>query len=354
VEPQGLGFIIDGHNLLISTRDDLAHLPDVYRQSWPWPTEDDLQMPASLSPFADMDEPDPFRQPVTYAPLSKVLASISRACEIPVDPKWEELRRAALSPESNCAVDGDSSQAVIENILRDASPDHVIQYQMRNGRLIIASREWFDRDQLASHRSALAAAIAVIAIWLIGLAGFRKWRRTRSVYVFLTIVMLGGLVAAAVWKAQSTSLACRAFHRQFSLDVTSPKEIALNINPTSLPGGPIRDNTPTAQSLVLYSNWQMTIERTGLFATGLKATLPLGLLTNLLFILPAVWLILTLHQSARRSRRRAARRCLHCGYDMRCSGVTCPECGTNSDGSQMQSRNRGRLRRRLSGPMACQ
>jgi len=53
--------------------------------------------------------------------------------------------------------------------------------------------------------------------------------------------------------------------------------------------------------------------------------LPYWLFVTLFAIAPARWLLLSGWLSRRRRRRLGL--CLYCGYDLRASGATCPECG---------------------------
>ena len=57
-----------------------------------------------------------------------------------------------------------------------------------------------------------------------------------------------------------------------------------------------------------------------------EVIVPYWFLAVLTGVLPSVWLVRRRRESVRR-RRAAAGLCANCGYDLRASGDTCPECG---------------------------
>lgn len=144
VDAAGLAYAQDESLICISTRSDLRRIGTQYRPRWPWPSDEDLQV--QQGSYADFYYA--FGTQAPPQPLGVACNAAGRGFEVQPDVNWEALRSLGLAPQTPVEVQAPGEMRDwFEAVLRHASADHEIQYQVRNGRLLVAPKEWFDRDE---------------------------------------------------------------------------------------------------------------------------------------------------------------------------------------------------------------
>lgn len=314
LDKAGLAYVEDGSIVCISTRQDLRRVGCQYRPSWPWPSDQDL----------GMDDRLVGRPTLAGSPsLQMAFAAITRENGIRIDGKWDELEPLGIRRETPFDVPtGARAHEWLDAILRNVSVDHDLQYSFRDGKLLVAPRKWFEREERPRQRAALAVAGGLGFAWAALLIGLRRsaWRRA---FLFSTVLVLAAPVAAGVWKIRRPSMLMIAFDGRWALGVTPDHLFRIERKPVALP---VRH--PAAAFSFSSARLGLRFEQTGPPRSEMSAGAPVGGVIGFFLLLPACWVWLAWRKRAQAVRRRSPNRCVRCGYDLRASAGLCPECGS--------------------------
>jgi hypothetical protein len=158
VDSAGIAYSPDRSVLCVSTRRDLRRIGSAYRHAWSWPSDEDLQVEAAI---AQSD------YGASSGSLQEMLTMHTDRCDVPIDVEWDALRPLGLTPQTAIKFGpGGRGAERLELLLRHMSIDHDIQYEIRNARLLIAPREWFDKEEASFRRALLATAVLLAIAWL--------------------------------------------------------------------------------------------------------------------------------------------------------------------------------------------
>jgi hypothetical protein len=247
---------------------------------------------------------------------------------------WESLTRAGVGPTTRIDIEG-YPQDLLGSALRQASVEHDLQYEACDGRLLVSTREWFDREERPRKRLLLACALVAAIMGLAPFVLLRRRPRTRGI----TLLSLAVLVSAAAfvltrsthasqfeatiagwrWMAEATPTIARGRYFWFHVEPHDKQAAALT------PGPPVRAWTKIVTPL------HLSLQRSARPFVQFDASVPCRALLGLLAVGPILWAMFLMSWQARgilrqRDRKRSGL-CLACGYDLRGSGERCPECG---------------------------
>jgi hypothetical protein len=318
VDSARLAYAVNGTLICVSTRKDLRRIGGARRTRWPWPSDDDLQLKWGL-----VNDPDAG----TPTSLQNAFDAVGRVFETPVDIRWDELRLIGVRPEMLIdARGGHKADTWLDTVLRHASVDHDIQYQLRDGRLLIAPREWFDREDQPAKRIALALATGSLVGWLVVLYGVRRRPGRLRAFLWSSGVLLCCLAAVWVWKMRSPALQCTLFDRQLAIGEHAPDWFAIDVKPAFVPLARLREGDPVSPSSRFQLGRFLRFERGGALGSEISVVVPSAALAGIFLFLPISRAALKARRLVRQSRRRRAGLCRACGYDLRASTGRCPEC----------------------------
>ncbi|HET6252298.1 MAG TPA: hypothetical protein VFE47_31720 [Tepidisphaeraceae bacterium] len=343
VQQSNLAFSAKDGLIRISTRQHLLKAHGEYRQRWPFPSDDDLAATESLrvwltwAPSAleierhekrNGPKPPPPPSPPQSDEISDVFDALADAMHVPIDVKWSTLSQFGITPETrvNSLLTGTSANWVGE-VIQQVSSGQDVQYQLRGGRIIVTSREWFDDQDLPIVRAVETGGLGLLALWLVVLLMFVRRRRSLGMFWFFTVVLVGAVVALLVARTRVPEIHLRGGDRSYTLEMADNDTLAFRIRPLVLSDAASYRYAMAATPITLFSRWQTSLIRTGTFNSEIRAATLCMPIVCLLLVLPGCWLMLRSGNAIRSARRRAQGRCINCGYDLRFSKAKCPECG---------------------------
>ncbi|HET6252297.1 MAG TPA: hypothetical protein VFE47_31715 [Tepidisphaeraceae bacterium] len=335
-----LAFSVENGVIRISTRERLLKPRDEYRQAWPVPSDSDLEADESLRAWLQWapsaievtgnlkgKTPERATEPRSDE-ISDVFDALADAMHVPIDVKWDTLTPLGISPKTHVSYRfaGVSSNWV-GRVIQQLSPNGEVQYQLRDGRVVVASRAWFNRGEKPAKQVLASGALGLVAVWLVVLVALIRRKRAFWLFWILSVLLAGVVVALLVARTRVPKIHWRAGDKSYILEMTDADTIAFRIRPIVLSDAGFARPSTAKSPVTLFSRWHTSLIRTGTFNSEIRAAAPCMPIVCLLLFLPACRLMLRLGDALRRKRRRSAGRCLSCGYDLRFSQSKCPECG---------------------------
>ncbi|HEY2589293.1 MAG TPA: STN domain-containing protein [Tepidisphaeraceae bacterium] len=326
LDGQNLAFTVDDNTIYVSTRREIGRVQRVRRARPQWPTHVRIH-----NKQAGLDEATGTSPPQWHR-LDEVLDRIAR--RNPLDVDWESLKQVGVRPETPIDVERWPSD-LLGSALRQASLDHDLQYEVRDGRLLVSTREWFDRDERPRKLLLVACALGIAMMVLVPFVLFRRRPVLRSA-AFVSFVILSSAAAFGLTRATRASVLEATFAGKHWIvealpDYPRGTRLWIRIEPgdwdaAALNSGPL---VPPRETSVTRA--QISIYRSGSPFQQLSIMAPCQTVVGGLGAGPVLWAIALITWHGLRFRGQRTRRmrgqCVECGYDLRASGDHCPECG---------------------------
>lgn len=328
-EPQHLQCWADRSLLHIAPRGAAMAFEEVERRRF-------LRAPRDLAVSFALDRPMVRLSNNEKIPLPQALFEAGAAANVSIRTDWQALSRAGVSSISPVAlaVRYSSVRTFLSVALRDAAHPGVLQFQIRNGQVLVSTRGSFDSEQKRYAPWTIAAILAATAI----LTAARLFRRRRRPgrrpwsirAVAGLVVLLGGIAfLAAAWlppQAWEFTVGTRRITYSSGAGLMdfwiAPTDPMIPYRAARAAGSPQFNE-------VSHERWGFAFARNKWPLDTVFIEAPCAASAGLLGVFPMLWAGATTAAAMRRRLRRRAGHCIVCGYDLRAAThPKCPECGS--------------------------
>ncbi len=322
----------DDRTVRISPLGNPIPIVGAQRKRWlPWLASASKAADAMNSPLSERIE---FPAELPWAEL---FSRLSNATKLPIHVDWNSLASAGIKPTGLATPSPSFSTAsdVLRSALEKAAPRGDLQFRAAGDHLEIASRREFDERDLPA--GLILGAGCIVAVWFAMVFWLRRRRRralpSRNLRRGTLLIAAVALAVTCYFLVEPFELTL--FSHLFSLS-RAQGHIQISIAPAD-PMTPYYERSfsevagqpPMTPATFTWSpGHAFEFNRTGWPIYRELIRVQFWVLAALAGPIPLGWLVLRLSAQRREAALMRAGRCRNCGYDLRASKGSCPECGS--------------------------